>query len=181
MIHKKEDIYFLSQAFRFARDFSQDANSQTGALIVNPQKKIISKGTNRIHYGMKGRYEGKDEKIILMRPEKYIDLIHAERDSVYVGNRKGISLEGCTIYATWTPCEQCAEIILNNGIKRFVTHKLTNIWYNEARKNIKDRTNWTEPIEKALALFEKGQIQYKVIEEPLEGITFLFDDKIRTI
>jgi deoxycytidylate deaminase len=181
MSQKEQDINWLREAFIAARDYSQDTNSQTGSKIVNPiTNRDISFGANRIHYGFKDRYEGGGERILLGRPEKYRDLTHAERDGIYEANRKGISLIGATIYATWTPCVPCAELVLNNGIKRFVTHESTDRWYNEARKDQKGRNDWTESIEKAVSLLREGGVVYEVISEPIGGVEFLFDDFMRT-
>ena len=47
---QKQDIYFLQEAFRVARELSQDANTQTGAVIVNRIGRMISAGSNRMNY-----------------------------------------------------------------------------------------------------------------------------------
>lgn len=177
---KEKDINFLRDAFKFASKYSQDANSQTGAVIVSPSGEIISKGANRAHYGMDERYEGSGERKILERPDKYEALTHAERDAVFCANREGRSLINSTLYATWTPCVECAEVILNNGIARFVTHESTHRWYTEARKD-NGRNDWTAGIEKALKLFKKGNIVYEMIDDPIGDVEFLFDDKIRNL
>jgi len=182
MNQKKVDQKWLRLAFSTANNLSQDTNSQTGAVIVNPlEDSLYSAGANRAHYGLKDRYEGTGNRVLFGRPEKYTDLTHAERDAIYVANRKGISLVGGTIYATWTPCKTCAELILNNGIKRFVTHEATNKGYNEARKDAKGRNDWTAAIEEAVHLLKKGDISYEVMNGPLENVEFLFNDSIRTI
>jgi len=178
---KRDDIDHLRKAFEYARDLSQDANSQTGAIIVDPKtNNLISFGANRMHHGLKGRYEGEGKRKLLGRPEKYTDLTHAERDSIYGANREGRSLVGKTIYATWTPCVPCAELVLNNGIKRFVTHECTDRWYNEARKDQEGRNDWTASIEKAVSLLRNGGVDYEVIGYPLGKVDFLFDDVKRS-
>lgn len=180
MNQKEIDVYWLREAFKFARDYSQDANSQTGTKIINPfDNSLISSGANRMHYGLEGRFEGDGKRIILGRPDKYTDLTHAERDAVFSANRLGIPLDGTTLYATWTPCKPCAEVIINNGIKRFVTHESTDRWYREARQD-NGRQDWTAAIKEATDFFAKANVEYVIIDEFLRGVEFLFDDKMRT-
>ncbi|MBT3397953.1 hypothetical protein HOA55_05115 [archaeon] len=179
MSQRERDIYFLREAFKAARDLSQDANLQTGAVIVSPSLEIISRGANRVHFGLNERYDGNEERVILERPEKYCDLTHAERDAAYVANRKGISLVGCTLYATWTPCEPCGEIAMNNGIARFVTHQSTTDWYNKDAGSVKNRTDWADSIVRAIEKLRRSGMEYECISDPIGGVEFIFEDKIR--
>jgi len=43
---------------------------------------------------------------------------HAEAGAIAFAARKGISLEGSTMYVTLSPCTSCAKLIINAGIKR---------------------------------------------------------------
>jgi len=135
-----------------------------------------------MHYGLDGRYEGGKKRIILGRPEKYKLLTHAERDAVFSAIRGGMGklIPGSTLYATWTPCEPCAEVITNSGIKRFVTHQCTTDWYNEKRSS-ESRIDWDKSIEEAIQLLQKCGVEYTCIKEPLGVGKILFDDKIRNI
>ena len=182
MNQKELDISFMREAFKSARDLSQDANTQTGGILVDQNNNIISRGASRIHFGLPERYEGRpgEERILLKRPEKYDDLIHSERDTIYGANRKGISLQGCTLYSTWALCDDCAKTTINNGIKRVVGHQSTTNWYNEARKNIQGRQDWEEGINKAINLLKKGKVKYELMTEHLGDVSILFDDKIRS-
>ena len=44
--------------------------------------------------------------------------IHAEQNAICQAARRGISIEGATIYTRMTPCRTCAMLIINCGIKR---------------------------------------------------------------
>ena len=48
------------------------------------------------------------------------DCIHAELNGVLKAAREGISLLGATLYVTLSPCELCAPMIAQAGIKRVV-------------------------------------------------------------
>jgi deoxycytidylate deaminase len=46
--------------------------------------------------------------------------VHAEMMAISDAARKGVSLEGCTLYATTFPCHNCARHIVSSGIRRAV-------------------------------------------------------------
>lgn len=46
--------------------------------------------------------------------------IHAEANSLAWAARRGISVEGTTMYATHSPCRMCASLIIAAGISHFV-------------------------------------------------------------
>ncbi len=45
--------------------------------------------------------------------------IHAEQNVIIQATLHGVSLEGSTIYATHTPCNQCAKMLVNAKIRRY--------------------------------------------------------------
>ena len=47
--------------------------------------------------------------------------IHAEQNVIIQASLHGVSLERSTIYATHTPCNLCAKMLVNAKIKRFVS------------------------------------------------------------
>lgn len=46
--------------------------------------------------------------------------IHAEQNLVFYAARKGISLEGTTVYITHNPCEECAKAMAAAGVVEVV-------------------------------------------------------------
>jgi len=46
--------------------------------------------------------------------------IHAEANLIAYAAKKGVSLEGSTIYVTHSPCRKCGELITQAGIKEIV-------------------------------------------------------------
>lgn len=46
--------------------------------------------------------------------------VHAEANAIAFAAKKGISLEGATIYNTYGPCDRCARLCVSAGITRFV-------------------------------------------------------------
>lgn len=49
--------------------------------------------------------------------------VHAEQNAICQAARRGIALEGATLYCRMTPCRTCAMLIINCGIKRVVCEK----------------------------------------------------------
>lgn len=61
----------------------------------------------------------KMEKLICMGPGCTRSL-HAETNAIAFAARAGVSVEGCTMYCTMSPCINCAKVIVNSGIKKLV-------------------------------------------------------------
>jgi dCMP deaminase len=49
--------------------------------------------------------------------------VHAEQNAITQAARRGISLEGSTLYVRMTPCRTCSMLIINTGIERVVCQK----------------------------------------------------------
>ncbi|MDA3850779.1 MAG: cytidine/deoxycytidylate deaminase family protein [Spirochaetaceae bacterium] len=49
--------------------------------------------------------------------------VHAEQNAICQAAKRGISLEGATLYCRMTPCRTCAMLILSCGIIRVVCEK----------------------------------------------------------
>lgn len=48
---------------------------------------------------------------------------HAEQNAICQAAKRGISLDGSTLYCNMTPCYVCAKMIITCGIKRVVANK----------------------------------------------------------
>jgi len=62
----------------------------------------------------------------VIRQTRYMQLIefiratHAEVSALMDAARRGVSVEGCTLYVTTFPCHECARNIVASGIKRVI-------------------------------------------------------------
>lgn len=63
---------------------------------------------------------GSEPKERLIRPAKYIWVEHAERNAIYEAARRGVALEGCTMYVQLMPCVDCARGVIQSGIREIV-------------------------------------------------------------
>ena len=112
------DEYFMGVALLSACR-SKDPSTQVGACIVGADNKILSIGYNGAPNGFD------DDKFPWAREgnnleTKYPYVCHAEMNAIlnYRGSRK--DLEGAKIYVDLFPCNECAKIIIQSGIKKVV-------------------------------------------------------------
>ncbi len=96
---------------------SKDPNTQVGACIVSPQKKIVGVGYNGFPIGVA------DDKFPWSREgdfleTKYPYVCHAELNAIL--NSISRDLAGCTIYVDLFPCNECAKAIIQSGIREVV-------------------------------------------------------------
>ena len=114
------DEYFMGLAILSA-DRSKDPSTQTGACIVNEEKRIISVGYNGAPYGMDDDsfpWDSKGEATNDLLTTKNPWVVHAELNAIL--NSHGVDLEGTTLYVTFFPCNECAKAIVQSGIKKVV-------------------------------------------------------------
>ena len=117
------DEYFLKIASVVA-ERSTCRRHHVGAVAVK-NKHILATGYNGAPSGAKDCLELgclRDELNIPSGERQEICRgIHAEQNVIIQASLHGVSLEGGTIYATHTPCVQCAKMLVNAGIKRYVS------------------------------------------------------------
>lgn len=121
MSDKREDYinwdeYFMGVAMLSALR-SKDPNTQVGACIVSNDNKILSMGYNGFPNGCS------DDDFPWTREgesydTKYFYVTHGEMNAIL--NYRGGSLEGCKIYVTLFPCNECTKAIIQCGIKTVV-------------------------------------------------------------
>ncbi len=106
------DEYFMAEAF-LATKRSRDPNTRVGACIVGPDNKIKAKGYNGFPRGISDKeFPWAREGGFL--ETKYAFMCHAEANAI--DNRGSNALDGCRIYVTLFPCNECAKRIIQNGI-----------------------------------------------------------------
>lgn len=102
---------------------SKCVSKQVGAVIVKDGR-ILSTGYNGTPAGYKNCCDHWDGQYT---PEHHnwskTYEIHAEMNAIIWAARKGISIEGATIYVTLEPCADCSKNIIQSGIKRIVYEK----------------------------------------------------------
>lgn len=108
----KWDIRFLKMA-RLVSTWSKDPSTQTGAVIVRPDRTVCSVGFNGFPMKMLDNPE-----LYANREEKYSRIVHCEMNALLHAHEP---VTGYTLYNWAAPCcDRCVVHILQAGITEFV-------------------------------------------------------------
>lgn len=97
---------------------SKDPSTQVGACIVNKTKRIIGIGYNGFPTGCSDDELPWDRKGDFL-DTKYPYVCHAEMNAITNASNKP-DLDGATLYVSLFPCNECAKLIVQVGIKHVV-------------------------------------------------------------
>lgn len=127
---------FLDMA-KLVASWSKDPSTQVGAVIVRPNRTILSVGYNGLPRGVKD-----DPKLLEDRVYKYPRTVHAEMNAILSSPERPA---GCTLYV-WPmpPCGPCAGPIVQAGI--------TEVWAPEPRER------WLESCNVGLEIFNEAGV-----------------------
>ena len=132
------DEYFMSIA-KLSSMRSKDPNTQVGACIVASDNRILSIGYNGAPNGYSDDNFPWDREGTPLET-KYLFVCHAEMNAIlnYRGSRK--DLEGAKIYVDLFPCNECAKLIIQSGIKEvlYICDKYADTDGVKATKNLID-------------------------------------------
>ena len=108
------DVSYLKLAEFWASQRSKDPSTKVGAVIVRPDKTMVSTGFN----GFPPRCSDAPE-LYSDRNYKMATIIHAEENALLTAREPVI---GYTIYISGLPpCAHCASLLIRAGIRRVVT------------------------------------------------------------
>lgn len=142
------DEYFMAIA-KLSAMRSKDPNTQVGACIVSDDNRILSIGYNGAPNGFEDEnfpWARDGEKIYT----KYPYVCHAEMNAIlnYRGTKK--EFENAKIYVDLFPCNECAKLIIQSGIKEVIY--------------LSDKYNGTDENIASKRLFDTCKVKYKQIE-----------------
>ena len=128
------DEYFMAIA-KLSAMRSKDPSTQVGACIVGEDNRILSIGYN-------GAPNGFNDDVFPWAREgnqldtKYPYVCHGELNAIlnYRGSRK--DLENAKIYVDLFPCNECAKLIIQSGIKEVI---YLSDKYKDSENNIASR------------------------------------------
>lgn len=106
----KWHLRFLEMA-RLIATWSKDPSTQTGCVVVDANRNIVSTGYNGFPRGVRDLSERYDD-----RPTKYRFVAHCDSNAVFSAANRGVSLRGATMYLTGPPCCECMKAIIQAGI-----------------------------------------------------------------
>lgn len=151
------DEYFLKLAY-FVSAKSKDIRTKIGSVVAK-NKRILSTGYNGIPAGCN------DELIERQSyPTKKYYFSHSEANSIFFAARNGVNISESSIYTLATPCSNCAQAIIQSGIKSVIIHSE----YNRLFENDKD---WEESCKHTKQMFLESGVD-------LIPISTLFNFKV---
>lgn len=109
--------YFMAIA-QLSAHRSKDPSTQVGACIVNKNNRIIGIGYNGFPTGCSDDQLPWDREGDFLNT-KYPYVCHAEMNAITNSSNKP-ELEGASLYVSLFPCNECAKLIVQVGIKEVV-------------------------------------------------------------
>lgn len=122
----KNHDFFLKTVIELAKE-SNCVSHKVGALLVKDSR-IISMGYN----GTPSGFHNCSDRFKSYTPDKREDHhkwsnsneIHAEMNAILYAAKNGVGTEGCSLYSTLFPCENCLKNIYQAGIREiFYIHE----------------------------------------------------------
>ena len=111
MLRMLWDEYFMTVA-RVVAMRSDDPVTHVGCVIVDEDNFIVGTGFNgfpsHMHFTW-NKNDGLDNKNLFV--------VHAEVNAILHATK---SVRGCTAYVTLFPCNECAKVLVQAGIKKIV-------------------------------------------------------------
>lgn len=114
---EKWDRRFLDLA-KLVASWSKDPSTQTGAVIVRPDRTVVSLGYNGFPRGTSD-----DPALYADRPTKLDRVVHCEVNAILTAKEP---LAGYTLYTyPFLSCIRCATVVIQVGLKRVVAPRPT--------------------------------------------------------
>ena len=112
------DEYFMEVCRAIAKRATCD-RGRSGCVIARDNQLLVTGyvGAPRGHQFKKVQHE--DGSI----SQHCVRTVHAEQNAICQAAKRGISIDGATLYCKMTPCRTCAMLIINCGIKRVIAEK----------------------------------------------------------
>ncbi|WP_414838373.1 deoxycytidylate deaminase [Erysipelothrix piscisicarius] len=128
---------------------SKDPSTQVGAAIVDQQKKSLELAI------MAFQRDWSDDAFPWEREgdfqtTKYAYVVHAELNAILNATQ---SLQGCTIYVSLFPCNECSKAIIQSGIKEIV--------YED------DKYAETDAVLVSKRMLDAAGVSYRKIDKPI--------------
>ena len=143
------DEYFMGIA-KLSSMRSKDPSTQVGACIVSNDNRILSIGYNGAPNGFEDKYFPWDREGTRLET-KYAYVCHAEMNAIlnFRGNKK--DLEGAKIYVDLFPCNECAKLIIQSGIKQVIY--------------LSDKYKDTDDVKASKIMFNQCGVEYKELPQ----------------
>ena len=136
---------------------SKDPSTQVGAVVVGPDREILSTGFNGFPRGIEDTLErltNRDLKLGL--------IVHAEMNAILQAARNGVSTKGRKLYLAATdgsgqvwggpPCTRCTVEIIQSGVSEIVSRPFKTGF-----------SHWKSSLEVSLVLLKEAGVVYREV------------------
>lgn len=158
-VYLKWEDYFMGVALISAQR-SKDPLTQVGACIVNDDKRIIGVGYNGLPFGCSDDSFPWSKNTENPLNSKHMFVVHAEENAII--NRFSADLKNSTIYVSLFPCNRCAQMIIQSGIKRIIY--------------MSDKKSHTKEVAASKRMLDAAGIQYNLYQPSFKGLALNFTD-----
>lgn len=132
---------------RIARNISSFGTcpaKHVGCVIVDPHRNtIVASGYNDSPNGLPPCGDACRNRTI-GENSKACQAVHAEVNAILNAAYRGVSVDGCTLYVTISPCQSCARAIIQSGITDVVCSSMS-------------------PYEKAVDMLRQAGVNFEVL------------------
>jgi dCMP deaminase len=140
---------------------SKDPNTQVGACIVNMHNKIVGIGYNGFPIGCSDDELPWERKADSINDTKYPYVVHAEANAILNSTK---DLHGARIYVDLFPCNECAKLIIQAGIKEVLY--------------LKDIYKDSDSVKASKKMFDMSGVKYTMLNLKTRKIELNFEQDI---
>lgn len=130
------DHYFMFMC-KMVSQRSKDPSTQVGSVVVNDDNFVVGMGYNGMPNGCPDDLMNWDRDQS-KSDNKYLYVCHSEANALMFGDQSKI--KGSRIYCTLFPCNECAKLIIQKGIREviYLDDKYANLPSTRASKKMLD-------------------------------------------
>ena len=151
---EKWDRHFLGMALHHA-GMSKDPSTKVGAVVVGPDREILSAGFNGFPRGILDSPERLNDREMKLKL-----VVHGEMNALLAAARTGMRLKDCTLYlaatdksgAVWggPPCTRCTVETIQVGIGTIVSFPIKTA-----------PSKWADDLVLAKSLLAEAGVEYR--------------------
>lgn len=151
--HISWNEYFMGVALLSSKR-SKDPATKVGACIVNEDKRIIGIGYNGFPRGCSDTIYPWQKTSPNQLENKYLYVVHAEANAIL---NASTSCKNATLYVSLFPCNECAKLIIQSGIKKIIY--------------MDDKNKDQDSVKASKRMFESAGITYEKMDKIKVDIT----------
>jgi dCMP deaminase len=142
--HVKKWDWRMLELAAFVAEWSKDPSTKVGAVVADEQHRVLGVGYNGFPRGVHDHAERYED-----RQTKYKMVVHAEVNALL---QVGLLPYGSSLYSTLLPCNECAKIIIQSGVRRVVT-------WGKVPEHMMQSESWVMAHAAAVQMFDEASVE----------------------